>query len=69
MGEIRRTGGQAKLISGWFEFSIKRKCYPTDEQPFHWSFAGYESAARALKTLNPTDDFILLLLGVSMQFC
>lgn len=50
MGEIRRAGGQAKLISGCFEFSIKRRCCPTDEQSFHQSLAGYKSAAKALET-------------------
>lgn len=51
IGKTRRAGGQAKLLSGCFELSIKWKCCPTEEQSFHHSFAGYGSAAKALETL------------------
>lgn len=52
-GKIRRAGGQAKLISGCFELSMKWKCCPTKEQSFHHSFAGYGSAAKLWKHSEP----------------
>lgn len=68
IGEIRRPGGQAKLILGCFELSIKWKCCPKKEQSFHHFSAGYGCAAKALETLNLTGFLNFNFTGCQCNF-